>query len=100
MLPDGRILLVHRRLGFYPVFTTILAIVDPADIHPGATLTSSAIGRVPTPLAENYEGAAIVVRDGRTFLWLVSDDNFNSWQRSLLVGFELVNLPGSKKAAR
>lgn len=99
-LPDGRILLVHRRLGLYPVFTTILGIVDPADIHSGATLTSSAIGRVPTPLAENYEGAAIAARDGRTFLWLVSDDNFNSWQRSLLVEFELVNLPGSKKAAR
>lgn len=99
-LPDGRILLVHRRLGLTPVFTTILAIVDPADIHPGTTLTSSPIGRVPVPLAENYEGAAVVEREGRTFLWLVSDDNFNSWQRSLLVGFELVNLPGSKKAAR
>jgi len=99
-LPDGRILLVHRRLGFFPVFTTILGIVDPSEVHPGITLTSSAIGRVPTPLAENYEGAAIVERNGRIFLWLVSDDNFNSWQRSLLVEFELVNLPGSKKAAR
>src|SRR3546814_6810451 len=25
-LPDGRILLVHRRLGFDPVFTTILSV--------------------------------------------------------------------------
>ena len=48
------------------------------------------------------------MRDGRTFLWLVSDDNFNSWQRSLLVEFELFGLPppqsppapDSKKAAR
>jgi hypothetical protein len=39
-------------------------------------------------------------RDGRTFVWLVADNNFNAWQRSLLVEFELVDLPGSKKAAR
>ncbi len=44
-------------------------------------------------------------RDGRIFLWLVSDNNFNNWQRSLLTEFELVGLPlhratDSKKAAR
>lgn len=100
LLPDGRILLVHRKLGLSPVFTTILAIVDPADIAPGGTVRSVPVGQVPAPLAENYEGAAIEQRGGRTFLWLVSDDNFNSWQRSLLVEFELVGLPDSKKAAR
>lgn len=107
-LPDGRILLVHRRLGFRPVFTTILALVDPADIERGSVVRSRTVGRVPLPLAENYEGAAIEVRGGRTFLWLVSDDNFNSWQRSLLTEFELAGLPprpalpapNSKKAAR
>ncbi|MHA4838925.1 esterase-like activity of phytase family protein [Sphingopyxis sp. MSC1_008] len=104
-LPDGRILLVHRRLGFDPVFTTIIAIVDPADIKKGAVVRSRTIGRVPAALAENYEGAAISVEQGRTWLWLVADDNFNVWQRSLLLQFELVNLPpkagpDSKKAAR
>lgn len=99
-LPDGRILLVHRRLGLDPVFTTILGVVDPAAIRPGRALTSQAIGRVPAALADNYEGAAVERRDGRTFLWLVSDNNFNNWQRSLLVEFELVGLPDSKKAAR
>ncbi|WP_447765930.1 esterase-like activity of phytase family protein [Sphingopyxis panaciterrae] len=102
-LPDGRILLVHRRLGFDPVFTTIVAIVDPADIGEDAVVRSRTIGRIPKPLAENYEGAAISVAQGRTWLWLVSDDNFNVWQRSLLLQYELVDLPpataGSKKAA-
>ncbi len=92
-LPDGRILLVHRRLGFEPVFATIIAIVDPADIKKDAVVRSQTIGRVPVPLAENYEGAAISVEQGRTYLWLVADDNFNSWQRSLLLQFELVDLP-------
>ena len=104
-LPDGRILLVHRRLGFDPVFTTIIAIVDPADIGKDTVVRSRTIGRVPTPLAENYEGAAVSVEGGRTWLWLVADDNFNAWQRSLLLQFELVDLPparaaDSKKAAR
>ena len=104
-LPDGRILLVHRRLGFDPVFTTIVAIVDPADIKRDAVVRSRTIGRVPVPLAENYEGAAISVEQGRTYLWLVADNNFNVWQRSLLLQFELVGLsprrtPHSKNAAR
>jgi hypothetical protein len=104
-LPDGRILLVHRRLGFDPVFTTIIAIVDPADIEKDAVVRSRTIGRVPAALAENYEGAAISVEQGRTWLWLVADNNFNVWQRSLLLQFELVDLPpkkqpDSKKAAR
>jgi hypothetical protein len=104
-LPDGRILLVHRRLGFDPVFTTILALVDPADIRADGVVRSRTIGRVPKPLADNFEGAAISTEGGRTWLWLVSDDNFNNWQRSLLLQFELVDLPprrtpDSKKAAR
>lgn len=104
-LPDGRILIVHRRLGFDPVFTTVTAIVDPADIKKDAVVRSRTIGRVPAPLAENYEGAAVTVEQGRTWLWLVADNNFNRWQRSLLLQFELVDLPpqkapDSKKAAR
>ncbi|HEV2597675.1 esterase-like activity of phytase family protein [Sphingopyxis sp.] len=104
-LPDGRILLIHRRLGFDPVFTTIIAIVDPADIAKDAVVRARTIGRVPVPLAENYEGAAVSVEQGRTWLWIVADNNFNVWQRSLLLQFELVDLPprkapDSKKAAR
>ncbi len=97
-LPDGRILLVHRRLGFDPVFTTILAVVDPADIAPGAVVRSVTIGRVPRTLADNFEGAAVAAEGGRTWLWLVSDNNFNVWQRSLLLQFELVGLPPRRTA--
>lgn len=99
-LPDGRILLVHRSLGLSALFTTTLGVLDPADIRKDGVMRSVAIGTIPEALRENYEGAAVSVADGRTYLWLVSDDNFNSWQRSLLLQFELVDLPDSKKAAR
>ena len=99
-LPDGRVLLLHRRLGFDPVFTTIVAILDPADIGRDAVVHARTIGRVPRPLAENYEGAAVSVEQGRTWLWLVADDNFNTWQRSLLLQFELVDLPPRKTPAK
>ena len=104
-LPDGRILIVHRKVGWNPVFTTIVAVADPNAIRPNAVLRSRMIAAVPTGLAENYEGAAISVEQGRTWLWLVADNNFNSWQRSLLLQFELTDLPpkkatASKKAAR
>ena len=104
-LPDGRILLVHRKVGWNPVFTSTIAIADPADIKPDGVLRSHSIGVVPRDLADNFEGAAVEVADGRTYLWLVSDNNFQLWQRSLLVQFELMGLPpektsDSKKAAR
>lgn len=102
LLPDGGVLLLHRRLGIDPIFTSIVALADPADITPGGTLTARPIGRVPAALSDNFEGAAVSTEGGRTFLWLVSDNNFNRWQRSLLLQFELVGLPPprSKKAAR
>ncbi len=101
VLPDGRVLLIHRRLGIKPIFTTIVALAEPADIAPGGTLTARTIGRVPAALADNFEGAVVSSEQGRTFLWLVSDNNFNRWQRSLLLQFELVGLPpDNKKAAR
>jgi hypothetical protein len=89
LLPDGRVLLIHRRLGIDPIFTTIVALADPADIVPGGTLTARTIGRVPAALSDNFEGATVSSEGGRSFLWLVSDNNFNRWQRSLLLQFEL-----------
>jgi hypothetical protein len=50
-------------------------------------------------IRDNYEGLAVRQEAGRTFLYLVSDDNFGeyddpskpgTWQRTLLMKFELV----------
>jgi hypothetical protein len=48
---------------------------------------------------DNYEGVAVREQGGRTFLYIISDDNFRvyddpkrpeTWQRSLLLKFELI----------
>lgn len=97
LLPDGHVLLVHRRLALSPLFTTILAVADPADLAPEKVWRSRTIGQVPEHLRENYEGVAVGVERGRVFVWLVSDHNFSSWQRTLLMKFELAGMPDSKK---
>jgi hypothetical protein len=39
---------------------------------------------------DNFEGLASFTRDGREFLFLLSDDNFNPEQKTLLLLFELM----------
>lgn len=38
---------------------------------------------------DNFEGLAVREEEGRTFLYIVSDDNFSSSQRTLLMKFEV-----------
>lgn len=38
---------------------------------------------------DNFEGLAVVERDGRTILVIVSDDNFSPRQRTLILAFEV-----------
>lgn len=85
-LPDGRVLIVHRRLWLAPVFRTSIAIADPRTIAAGQTLTSRPIAVIAdSRLAENYEGAAVTAGPGGLSLWLVSDDNLQDWQATRLV---------------
>lgn len=89
-LPDGRVLVLMRRFepGLPMDFHSLLAI--------GAAPQAGALWR-PEVLAhlgeyiprENYEGLAIRPRDaGGAEIWLVSDDNFSAFQRTLLARLE------------
>lgn len=85
-LDATHILVLHRRFTLAMGIGAALTLVD-LD-NPGAART---IARWQPPLTlDNMEGLARR-RDGdRTFLYLVSDDNLNSLQRTLLLKFELV----------
>ncbi|MGL4543642.1 MAG: esterase-like activity of phytase family protein [Polymorphobacter sp.] len=55
------------------------------------TSAQAVVARLAVPLSvDNMEGIALRRTAGRTFVYLVSDDNFNPVQRTLLFKFELL----------
>lgn len=101
-LPDGRVLVLLRRLRWPmpPRFGTWLVLADPAAIAPGQPWHSVPLASLDgTGLEENYEGLAIdPAADGRVTVWLISDANGAVTQRTLLLRLSLDprRLPGSQ----
>lgn len=90
-LPDGRLLILNRRFEWLEGFSLVLTIADARNLHPGAVVESREIARLQPPLTiDNMEGLSVTVEDGRTIVWLASDDNFLPLQRTLLLKFALV----------
>jgi hypothetical protein len=89
-LPDGRILVLNRRFGIATLFTSALVVVDPQALEREAPVTGTVVARLAPPtLHDNFEGLAVTVEDGRPIVWLISDDNFMSWQKTYLLKFAL-----------
>jgi hypothetical protein len=89
-LPDGRILILHRKLGLVPIFTASIAIADPRGLRSDDVLTARPLATISDRrLTENYEGLAIEQGPDGLALWLVSDDNINEWQRTRLLRFRI-----------
>ncbi len=90
-LPDGRVLVLHR--SFKPPFTFRgkIAILDAVPARPIQPLKARVIATLSPPgIADNFEGLAISqTKDGRTFVWIISDDNYLWLQRTYLLQFEL-----------
>lgn len=89
---DARHLLVlNRRLTLQDLFTATIAIVElPQRPAPGALLKARTLARLAPPLlADNFEGIAISQEAGRPIIWVISDDNHEFFQRTLLLKFGL-----------
>ncbi|RME63598.1 MAG: hypothetical protein D6782_09930 [Alphaproteobacteria bacterium] len=91
VLPDGRVLILNRRAGWLSGFAAKLLIADIPALAPGGVVTGQLVARLGAPLiADNFEGVAARRDDaGRTVIYLISDDNFNPLQRTLLLKFML-----------
>lgn len=91
LLPDGDVLLLERRFTLLGGVGIRLRLIPAAAIQPGAVLTGAKIAELRLPLTvDNFEGVAVhQTADGATRLTLLSDDNFNALQRTLIVQFEL-----------
>jgi hypothetical protein len=89
LLPDGRVLILLRRviLGLPPRFEAKLVLADPAEIEAGERWSGREIAHLAEPLpTDNYEGLAVEPGDDRALvLWLISDDNKATFQRTLLL---------------
>lgn len=92
LLPDGAVLLLERRFTLLGGLGARLSRIDAADIEAGALLKSAELAELRAPLTlDNFEGVAVHrAPDGTTRITLVSDDNFNPLQRTLVIQFELL----------
>jgi hypothetical protein len=69
----------------------VVTIADALVPQAGATIERREIARLQPPLTiDNMEGVSVTVENGRTIVWLVSDDNFFPLQRTLLLKFALI----------
>lgn len=90
-LPDGDLLILERGIGFF-TFTMQIRRIQAVDVFPGAILEGNIILNGSGSDIDNMEALAIRKHaDGTTRLVIVSDDNFNDWERTLWLEFELVN---------
>jgi len=93
LLPDGRVLVLLRAVDMTlpPKFRTVLAIGEGGAIEPGARWSPEVLANLDAILpSENFEGMAVEARrDGPPAIWLVSDDNFSAFQRTLLARISL-----------
>jgi len=93
-LPDSDdVLVIERRVSTFSGFHVRLVRIAAADIQPGARLRGEELARWGAPLTvDNFEGlAARRGADGEILIYLLSDDNFSLFQRTLLLMFALEN---------
>jgi hypothetical protein len=89
-LPDGRLLVLVRRITLTRWFESKLILVDPKLIRPDKAIRGKEIAMLTAPLSrDNFEALAITQENERTMLWIASDDNRELVQKSLLMKFRL-----------
>jgi hypothetical protein len=91
LLPSGDVLLLERSYSLLAGPRARLSVIALASIQPGAKLRGRELAVIGPPLTvDNFE--AIAARpggDGSTLVYLLSDDNQNALQRTLLLQFRL-----------
>jgi hypothetical protein len=94
-LPSGDVLILDRGYDRETGVEVRIQRVPVADIRPNAVLGGTTIARISRPLTvDNFEGLdARAGAPGESLLYLLSDDNFDNQQRTLLLLFALDDGP-------
>lgn len=91
-LKNGDLLVLERRYMPLGVLSARVTLVEGKTIEPGAKLSGRELLKVEYPLVvENFEGLAVQETAKGTMIFLVSDDNYNPFQQTLLLQFLLAN---------
>ena len=94
-LENGDVLVLERRYIPLGILSARVVRVDGKAIEPGAKLAGKELLKLEQPLAtENFEGVAVQQTSLGTLIFLISDDNFSSFQQTLLLQFMLPNTGG------
>ncbi|MEQ1770140.1 MAG: esterase-like activity of phytase family protein [Devosia sp.] len=90
-LPNGDLLVLERGIALV-TFAARLVRVPAANVKPGAHLEGEVLLQVVGGDIDNMEGVAVHAGPGgETRITLISDNNFNDWERNLLLEFSLPN---------
>jgi len=97
VLPDCNLIVLERSFSLVEGVRARITFVPAKSIRPGATLRGEELAElVPPVTVDNMEGiAARKGPDATPLIYLVSDDNFSGFQRTILMMFAL--LPAEKK---
>jgi hypothetical protein len=88
-LPNGDLLVLERGLALF-TFSMRLKRVPAADVKAGAHMQGETLLQASGGDIDNMEAVAVHTGpDGGTRVTLVSDNNFNDWERNLLLEFSL-----------
>ena len=90
LLPAGRILILNRRFAWLR-FSVKLLVADVRGVPAGGIIEGQEVAVLEAPLViDNMEGLSVTQENGRTIVWIVSDDDFmRMFRRTLLLKFEL-----------
>jgi hypothetical protein len=88
-LANGDLLVLERGVALLS-FRMVLKRIPAADVRPGAQMTGEVLLSASGADIDNMEGLTVhQAPDGETRIALISDNNFNDWERTLLLEFAL-----------
>jgi hypothetical protein len=89
-LPSGELLVLERRFSLFGGLSARIRLIRANAVRPGALVDGPVIFESdPSQEIDNMEGMSLHRDAGRTIVTLISDDNFRSFQRTLLLEFVL-----------
>ena len=97
-LPDGRIAVLNRAIGFPQGFSAKVSLLTLGTVRRDEIVSAKVIASLASPLlVDNLEGIAGTREGEDNILWLISDNNFSIFQQTILMKFRLLPQADSKK---